>query len=150
MREEPENVAVSCGSGTLTLQVAVDQVVPAEHVVVVGEVKVIPEFPPQSPESHVIADKSQEPAHAPVMSWKSALVTDTVDAVRVLAVPMVLDFTKTRFIDEFQFIVSVQVIVWFHDNVSASVLAAVPVLVKFVKVFAPEIVPEPLVLIFTA
>ena len=64
----PENVAVSCGSGTRDDQVAVLQVVPAEQVVVTGVVNVIPLFPPQSPESPVIADKFQFPAPAPVIS----------------------------------------------------------------------------------
>lgn len=68
VREEPLNVAVSCGSGTRDDHVAVDHVVPAEQSVVTGVVNVIPELPPQSQLFHVMADKSQLHAHAPVIS----------------------------------------------------------------------------------
>lgn len=57
-------------------------------------VKVMPELPPASPDPPVIADRFQEPAPAPVMSRKSALVTVTVAAVRVRAVPMVSEATS--------------------------------------------------------
>ena len=65
---DPLNVAVSCGSGTRTDHVALDHMAPAEQSVVVGDVNVIPEFPQQSPDPHVIADRSHDPAPAPVMS----------------------------------------------------------------------------------
>lgn len=110
---DPLKVAVSCGSGTREDQVAVLHVVPAEQSVVTGVVNVIPEFPPQSPEFPVIADRFQDPDPAPVMSWKSALVTVTVAAVSVLAVPMVFDFTRIRFIAELPVIVNVPVTVIF-------------------------------------
>jgi hypothetical protein len=80
------NVAVSCGSGTRTDQVAVLQVVPAEQSVVTGEVNVIQELPPQSQLPQVIADKSQFQAPAQVIDSKSTLVIDTTAAVRVLVV----------------------------------------------------------------
>lgn len=108
VREEPLNVAVSCGNGTRDDHVAVDQIVPAEQSVVAGVVNVIPEFPPQSPELPVMADKSQLPTPAPVMSWKSAFVTDTVAAVIVLAVHNTFDVTRILQSAEFnQFIVKV-------------------------------------------
>lgn len=107
------NVAVSCGSGTRDDHVAVDHVAHDTQFVVTGVVNVIPEFPPQSPEFHVIAERFQLHAPVPVMSWKSALVTVTVAAVRVLAVPRVLDFIKIlAVVDVFPFMVSVQFIVW--------------------------------------
>jgi len=123
--DEPLNVAVSCGSGTREDQVAVLHVVPAEQVVVTGVVKVIPEFPPQSPEFHEMTDKFQLPAPAPVMSWKSALVTVTVAAVIVLAVHRTYDFIRRRFITEFQVTVNVQVTIILLDNISDVVLSVV-------------------------
>src|SRR5262245_33713148 len=77
--------------GTRLVQAFVDQVPPdvPDHVCVAEGVKVMPELPPQSPDFPVMADKSQLPAPAPVMSLKSALLTDTEAAVIVLAVPRV-------------------------------------------------------------
>lgn len=62
------NVAVSCGSGTREDHVAVDHVAPLVQFVVTGVVKVMPEFPPQSPLFPVIADRFHEADHAPSMS----------------------------------------------------------------------------------
>jgi len=66
--ELPENVALSCGSGTREDQVAVDQVVQALQVVVTGVVKVIQEFHQQSQLHQVIADKFQLQVQAQVIS----------------------------------------------------------------------------------
>lgn len=55
-------VAVSWGSGTRLDHVAVDHVAPDTQFVVTGEVNVIPEFPPQSPEPPEIAERFTGPA----------------------------------------------------------------------------------------
>lgn len=77
----------------------------------VGVVNVIPEFPQQSHESQVIAERFHEPAQAHVMSLKSALLTETVHAVIVLAVQIVFDSIKRRFVTELPFNVNVPDIV---------------------------------------
>lgn len=64
-----ENVAVSCGNGILTLQVAVLRVVPAVHSVVVAVVNVIQEFHLQSQLHQVAEDKSHEQLPAQTISW---------------------------------------------------------------------------------
>lgn len=61
-------MAVSCGSGTRDDQVAVLQVVPAEQFVVAEVVKVIPEFPPQSPLHQLTQDRFHDPVPAPIIS----------------------------------------------------------------------------------
>jgi len=90
----------------------VDQLpVPTCQYIVSAVVNVIPVFPPASPEPPVIPDKSQLPAPAPVMSWKSVLVTTTVPAVSVRAVPRVFDLTSILFVAELPLIVRVPVMV---------------------------------------
>lgn len=68
-------------------------------------------FPPQSPDPPVMADRFHEPAPAPVISWKSALVTVTVAAVSVLAVPIVSEDISILLFAAFPFRVSVPLIV---------------------------------------
>ena len=61
-------------------------------------VNVIPEFPPQSPEPPVIADKFHEADPAPVISLKSTFEAVIVPLqVMVRGVPMVLDDTRSLF-----------------------------------------------------
>ncbi len=96
------NVAVSCGSGTRDDHVAVDQVAPLTQFVVTGVVKVIPEFPPQSPLFPVIAERFHEAEPAPIISWISTFEAVTVAAVSVTCVPLVVDCTRRRFVTEFQ------------------------------------------------
>ncbi len=62
---------------------AVDQVAPLDQFVVTGVVNVILLFPPQSPESPVIAERFQEAEPAPSISWMSTLEAATVQAVSV-------------------------------------------------------------------
>ena len=57
--------------------------------------------------------------------------------VRVTCVPSVVDFTRRRFVAEFQARVRTQEIVWLSVKVSVSVFVAVPVRVSVVKVFTP-------------
>lgn len=118
------NVAVSCGRGTRTDHVAVDHVVPDCQLVVVPVVNVILEFPPQSPDPPVMADKSHEPAPAQVISCKSMLVRAVVPAEIVLAVPFVLEPINSLFIDEFPPSVNVPVVVQFPERVRVRVLLA--------------------------
>lgn len=138
---------LSWGNGTLPDQPLADQLPPLvpDQVWVAAVVKVMPELPPASPELPVMAERFQLPAPAPVMSRKSALVTDTVAAVRVLGVPSVSDVTNTRLMAVLPLIVSVLVMVWLALSWRASVLTAVPVRVRLAKVLAPEITlfPEP-------
>ena len=101
-------------------------------------VKVIPLLPPASPEPPAAADRSQPPA--PVISWKSALEAETAAAVRLTAVPGTLTITNKRLTAEFPAKVSVPVMVWLAEKATLSVLAAVPVRVRAVKVFAPATV----------
>lgn len=60
----------------------------------------IPEFPPQSHELPVMADRFQDPAPAPVMSCRSTFEAVTVQAVNVLAVPFTLEDIKYLFVAE--------------------------------------------------
>ena len=55
-----EILAVSCGKGTCVLHALADQFPPLVplHVWVVGVVKVMPVFPPQSPDKPVAAERS--------------------------------------------------------------------------------------------
>lgn len=128
--------AVSCGRGTRVVHPWVLQVNEAVPVAVwvVAAVKVIPELPPQSPESPVIAARFQEPAPAPVMSRKSTLEQETVAAVIVRAVPMVFVLTSTRLVTELPFMVNAPVVVMSPKRVRAFVLTAVPVNVRFANV----------------
>jgi hypothetical protein len=73
--------------------------------------KVIFVFHPTSPASQETADKSQLQAQAPLISWKSAFETTTVQALIVLEVQGTLLFTIILFVEEFPFIVSVQLTV---------------------------------------
>lgn len=57
--------------------------------------KVIPLFPPQLPLHPVIADKSHDAAHAPVISLKSALLNEFDADVIVRAVPRTEELTST-------------------------------------------------------
>jgi len=108
-----------------------------------GVVNVIPELPPQSPDPPVIADKFHDPAPAPVMSRKFTFVIVTVAAVSVLAVPIVLEVTKTLLTAEFPFIVKVPVIVLFAVKLMTFVFDDGPVCVKVAKVLAPAMVDAP-------
>lgn len=137
----------SCGNGTRDVQLAaVDQEPPDVfvQVCVVGVVKVIPLLPPQSQLPPEIADKFQEPAHAHIISWKSAFVTDTVAADNVYEVPSVSEQTNKRFTVELPLIVRVPVTVLLPLNRHKFVLTAVQVIVKVAKVLAPEIRPDEL------
>lgn len=105
----------SCGNGTRLVQPWVDQVklaVPVD-VWVVGEVKVMPELPPQSPDRPVMALRFHEPAPAPVMSRKSTLEQETVAAVIVRAVPTVFEAIRTLLVVELPLTVKVPVHVMF-------------------------------------
>lgn len=86
----------------------------------------------------MIAERFHEPAHAHTISLKSALLTEAVHAVIVLAVQIVFDSTKRRFVTEFPFNVNVPVTIWSADSVNVFVLVAVPVRVRVVNVFAHE------------
>lgn len=132
------NVAVSCGSGTREDHVAVDQVVPDCQLVVTGVVNVIPEFHPQSQLFHVIADRFQEPAHAHVMSWKSAFDAVTVAAVMVRAVPIVLDATFVLLTDEFQLTEKVQLTTILFAKTNEFTLFVLHVIVKLLNVLVHD------------
>jgi len=102
-------------------------------------------LPPQSPDFPVIADASNDVPSA--MSRKSTFDQVIVAPLLVIvqAVPSVLDWTSSRFVTLFPVSVKVPVTVWSADNDRMSVLAAVPVYVRFVNVLVPlmEIVPPP-------
>lgn len=107
----------------------------------------MPEFPRQSPELPVMPDKFQLMVPAPVISLKSTLVRLEIKAllVMVLAVPKVSLVTKSLFIAEFPSKLRPLLAVWLALSCNASVFAAVPVLVKVLKVLPPVMVavPEP-------
>ena len=98
------------------------------------------EFPPQFPVYQAAADISQEAAPAPVMSWKSTLSTVTTAAVIVLAVHLVSDCTRRRFVAELPVAVKVPETVWLAESVIVSVFVAVAVRVSVVNVFVQETV----------
>jgi len=133
----------SWGNGTRDVHALADQLPPEvpDHVCVAEVVKVIPELPKASPELPAIADRFQEPAPAPVMSIKSALVTVTVAAFRVAEVPTVRLLTKSRLVTLLPLIVSVPVMVCVVPAVmpKSSVFTAVPVRVRLAKVLLPTI-----------
>lgn len=99
--------------------------------------KVTPEFPPQSPDRPVIADKFHEPAPAPVMSMRSAYVIATVAAVKVIPVPGVALEISILFVVEFPLSVRVPEIVWLESKEIAPRVVAGPLYVNEENVFAP-------------
>lgn len=109
----------------------------------------MPELPRESPAPPVMAERSQDALPAPVMSRKSALDTVSVPlAVRVRGELNAFDRTKRRLVAELPFNVSAPVNVLFPSNTIASVLAAVPVLVRLFTTVFPAVlfrvaVPEP-------
>lgn len=82
----------------------------------------------------MMADRSQEPAPAPVMSRKSAFVTATVAAVTVRLVPKVLPENRTRLVALLPLHVNVPVTVMGPPILCEPTVSAAPVLVKFVNV----------------
>ena len=112
---------LSCGSGTRDVQFPDADQFPEDALVQcwsAAVVKVIPEFPPQSPDELVAcAVKSQLAAPAAVISCQSVHAVTMVPAENVLAVPMAEDCSITRLTTEFPFTVSVPVIVWLPENV---------------------------------
>lgn len=111
----------------------------------------MPELPPASPELPVIADKFQLPAPVPVISLKSALVIVTVPALIVagelneIAPLLIPEAISKRLVTELPLAVKVPVtvVVAFGSN-NLSVVAAVPVLVRALKVLVPAMVFVPL------
>ena len=96
---------------------------------------VIPEFPNALPTE--VPDQVAAPA--PVISWKSVFVRETVAAVIVLVVPRVLLLTRSLFVALFPVKVKVPVIIRLPLKTLLALWDAPPVLVRFVKVIDPVI-----------
>ena len=94
-------------------------------------VNVIPELPSALPKDVPV---NGEAAPALVMSIKSTLLRDTVEAVTVRVVAIVFVLTSTRLVTELPFMVNAPVVVMSPKRVRAFVLTAVPVNVRFANV----------------
>ena len=122
---DAESSASSCGNGTLLVQAFADQFQPLvhDHVCVAAVVNVIHEFHKQSQEFPEIAERFQLPAHAPVMSFRSRFVAETVAAVNVRDVPSTSVLINNLLTAELPFMFNVPVVVMFPDNTICAVFA---------------------------
>lgn len=94
-------------------------------------VNVMPEFPPQSPDNPVIAERFQLPAPAPVISLMSKYVHDTDAADIVLPVPSTSLRINRRLIALLPLAANAVVTVWVALILKLQLKTALAVRVKF-------------------
>ena len=106
-------------------------------------VKLILEFPKASPK---LVPEKEKPRPLPKYPENQHWQKDTEAAVKTLAVPIAEDQDKSRFEALSPRIVKLPVIVWLAPKTNRLLTAAVPFLVKLLKVLTPEMVTVPALL----